>query len=199
MKAVIGLGNPDEKYRGTRHNVGFAVLDRLAEKGAKQWRAPERRKKDGSPLYEARRPSDEAKAPLLVKPLTYMNRSGVAVKEIAAQHGLAPSDMLIVCDEIQLRLGTLKLNARGSSGGHNGLQSVVDETGGTAFPRLRIGIGWDPKDLNTLNLAEFVLGSFVPEEKELIERSLDRAAEACWLWFHGGIEAAMNRFNAKTT
>ena len=198
MKAVIGLGNPEEKYRNTRHNVGFMVLDKLAEAQPRLWNAPRRVKKGAELLYEIRVPRDEAKAPCLVHPLTYMNRSGLGVKALFEEYAITHANALVVSDEVQLKLGRIKIGARGTAGGHNGLKSVIEETGSSAFPRLRIGIEWDRNDINTLNLAEFVLGSFVAEEKELIERTIDRAVRAGWTWFNAGVEAAMNLYNSKS-
>ena len=198
MKAVIGLGNPEEKYRDTRHNIGFMVLDKLAESRPRLWSAPRRVKKGSEPLYEIRVPHDEAKAPCLVRPLTYMNRSGLGVKALFEEHAIKPESALVISDEVQLKLGRIKIGARGTAGGHNGLKSIIEETGSSAFPRLRVGIEWNRDDINTLNLAEFVLGSFVAEEKELIERTIDRAVQACWTWFNSGAEAAMNLYNSKS-
>jgi PTH1 family peptidyl-tRNA hydrolase len=187
LKAIVGLGNPGVEYQGTRHNVGFDVVDELA----RRWNArlkPWKRVADVVVVRE-----HEA---LLAKPRTFMNLSGEAVQRIAAFHKIDPSDVLIVVDEVQLPLGRLRLRDAGSAGGHNGLKSVIQHLGTETFPRLRIGVGrGDPR----WDLADHVLSPFDGDERQVVARAVDRAADAVELFVGEGIGAAMNRFNRAET
>jgi PTH1 family peptidyl-tRNA hydrolase len=182
MKAIVGLGNPGRQYAGTRHNIGFAVVDEVA----RRW---------GVPLRPWKAVADVAvvsgRGAVLVEPLTFMNLSGDAVSRIAAFHKLEPADVLVVVDEVQLPLGRLRLRRSGSAGGHNGLKSIIQHIG-SGFPRLRIGIGrGDPK----WDLADHVLSRFGQEEREAVTEAVGRAADAVELFVEQDVEAAMNRFN----
>ena len=183
MKAIVGLGNPGRQYAGTRHNVGFDVVDELA----RRWNVQLRPWKSVAELAVV-----VGRSAVLVEPLTFMNASGEAVSRVAAFHKVEPPDVLIVVDEVQLPVGRVRLRRSGSAGGHNGLKSVIQHIG-PEFPRLRIGIGrGDPK----WDLADHVLSRFGADERDAVIESVQRAADAVELFVEEGIEAAMNRFNS---
>ena len=184
MKAIVGLGNPGGEYDATRHNVGFNVVDELARRWQvrmKSWKSVVRMATVGD------------RGVLLVEPRTFMNLSGDAVQRVVAFYHIAPSDVMVVVDEVNLPLGRLRLRRAGSAGGHNGLKSIVQHLG-TEFPRLRIGVGRG--DL-TSDLADHVLSTFERDERPAVERAIVRAADALETFISDGIETAMNRFNAK--
>ena len=183
MKAIIGLGNPGAKYRGTRHNVGFAVLDELAARRGVTF--------DSSPVdaLVARVRGDSAV--LLAKPVTFMNLSGEAVGALLRYYKIDVGDLLVIVDEVQLPLGKVRARARGSAGGHNGLKSIVAHLG-EDFARLRIGVGrGDPRR----DLADHVLARFDADEMAEIERATTRSADAAEMFVTSGIAAVMNAFN----
>ena len=176
---IVGLGNPGREYAGTRHNAGFAVVDRLAALDAASFH------KDG--LAEVA----TSKGVILCKPASFMNSSGEPVSAIARYHRVAPAEILVVLDDVALPVGKLRLRLNGSSGGHNGLQSVIDSLGTEEVPRLRIGIG-GPGDAT---LTGHVLGRFTAEESQAFEESLERAVAAIEYAQGNGAVAAMNKFN----
>jgi PTH1 family peptidyl-tRNA hydrolase len=183
MYAVIGLGNPGSQYKGTRHNVGFEVVDELS----RRWNVTLKKWKNTADIGVVR-----SRDVVLVEPRTFMNNSGDAVAAVMTFYRIVPADVLVVVDEVQLPLGKLRLRRSGSAGGHNGLKSVI-ECVGDGFPRLRIGVGrgdaqWD--------LADHVLSRFVPAERAAIDSALGRAADAVETFVDAGLEVAMNRFNA---
>jgi PTH1 family peptidyl-tRNA hydrolase len=188
VKLIVGLGNPDRRYRQTRHNVGWEVIDHAArrfgvavdQKGA--WALV-----GGAKLGRHRI--------LLAKPQTYVNRSGMAVADLRRRHRVKLADLLVIVDDLDLPPGRLRLRAGGSHGGHNGLRSIIDALGSDAFPRLRVGIGRPPEGVDP---AEFVLTPFSESERALIEPALDRAVDAVETVVRDGLPAAMNRFNTKT-
>jgi PTH1 family peptidyl-tRNA hydrolase len=187
---VVGLGNPGKKYDKTRHNVGFLVVDRCC---ARLGVEPEKK------AYEARyafvqRAAAGGEQVGFVKPQTYMNDSGMSVVGFAGFYKVEPQDILVVCDDIALPCGQLRLRASGSSGGQKGLDSIIRLLGTQGFPRLRVGIGSPPAYMDA---ADYVLGQFAEEERPLIEAAVDRAADAVRAWLEDGIERAMSRFNAK--
>jgi PTH1 family peptidyl-tRNA hydrolase len=183
MKAIVGLGNPGSKYARSRHNVGFMVLDRLAEKQGVRFN----QKRARSVLAQGLVGQSHV---LLAKPQTYMNLSGQAVQSLLMTLRLKPSDLLVVYDDFDLPLGTLRLRERGSPGTHNGMRSIVDVIG-TDFPRLRVGIG----SAEGVGASNHVLSDFGPTEWNTFEQSRDRAVEAIEAFVEHGISAAMNRFN----
>ena len=185
MKLVVGLGNPGPKYRNTRHNVGFSVLDHLAER----LRVTIDRERHNGLVAEA---SYEGDRLLLVKPLTYMNRSGDCVAALARNGVQALDDLLVVVDDVNLPLGRLRFRAGGSAGGHNGLKSLVERLGSEEFPRLRLGVG---DDRDTPGLADHVLGKFRPEEWPVVTKMVPEAADAVLSWAAQGLERAMNVYN----
>ena len=195
MKAIVGLGNPGTKYRGTRHNVGFAVVEEVAGRaGVDFLSAPAR-------ALVARWRGPEGIVTLLAKPLTFMNESGPAVAELVRYYRIEPSDLLIVVDEAQLPLGKLRARARGSAGGHNGLKSVIAHLG-EEFSRLRVGIGRGPDGSDAASsrtprrdLADHVLSRFDGAEEPEVDRMVQRAADAAETFITSGIAAVMNGFN----
>ena len=187
MKLIVGLGNPDRKYIGTRHNTGFAVLDRIAE----DYRIPVRERK-----YKAMYGSGyiEGEKVLLVKPQTYMNLSGEAVQAFCAFYKIAPEDVLVIFDDVSLDVGQLRIRKKGSAGGHNGIKSIIACIGSQDFPRIKVGVGQKPKEWD---LADYVLGHISAEEEPLMREAAGQASEAVGVILSAGIEEAMNRFNAK--
>ena len=182
MKVIVGLGNPGSQYRGTRHNIGFEVVDELAR------RAPARF--ESAPvdaLIGKWRPKDA----LLAKPMTFMNASGEAVGGLLRYFKIEPADALIIVDEIQLPLAKLRARARGSAGGHNGLKSLIEHLG-EDFARLRIGVG---RGDARRDLADHVLAKFAKDEAADVGRMIGRAADAAEMFIASGIEAVMNAFN----
>lgn len=187
IKLVVGLGNPGPEYVGTRHNMGFMVVDRLAALYGARFTDWHRRALvavvvvDGRPVR-------------LAKPRTYMNLSGEVVGPLLAEMGLSPAEMLLVYDDLDLPLGRLRLLPRGSSGGHKGVNSVIGAVGTTDFPRLRVGIGRPPEGGDA---ATYVLSSFLPEEKEIVTAVVDTAAAAVDCVLREGLARAMNKFNRR--
>jgi PTH1 family peptidyl-tRNA hydrolase len=186
VKVICGLGNPGERYRLTRHNVGFRVVDLLADR----WGLTgEGRLRDGAAVLEVRRPEPVGKV-ILVKPMRYMNRSGAPLRDALRQSDIdVTRDLLLVTDDIDLPLGRVRLRRSGSAGGHNGLRDIIATFATDEFSRLRIGVG------RTGEAASHVLATFRPGERELATEMVAVGADAAELWLGEGIEAAMNRFN----
>ena len=186
MKLVAGLGNPGREYVGTRHNVGFEVMDLLARRHHLSWPS----KLDGSSVEARwRRPDVDV---MLVKPLTYMNLSGGAIGELMRFYKIDVPDVLIVTDDVNLPLGRLRARASGSEGGHNGLRSIAESLGTIDYARLRVGVGRG--DMRR-DLADHVLARFEPNEQAGIEDAIARAADAVELWIADGLARVMNTFN----
>jgi peptidyl-tRNA hydrolase, PTH1 family len=187
VKLIVGLGNPGQKYRDTRHNVGFAVVDALADRYAAAFESAP------SEALIARLRTLGDGGTLLVKPLTMMNASGFAVSEVARYFRIVLDDILVVADDVNLPLGRLRARPGGSAGGHNGFRSIIEQLGTTSFARLRMGVGrGDPRR----DLADYVLGGFDADERPLVTETIGRAADASELFVAEGIQAVMNRFNA---
>lgn len=184
MKIIVGLGNPGPKYVGTRHNVGFEVIDSLAAgPGCSAWR-----EKFESFVAELKEGDETV---LLVKPLTFMNLSGRAVRAILDFYKLPIEQVLIVCDDFNLPLGKLRIRAKGSHGGQNGLRNIQEQLGTDAYARLRIGVGQPtPGDA-----VDFVLSKFHPGERATTEGAVATAVQATLTWVRQGLETCMNRFN----
>lgn len=185
MKLIVGLGNPGTKYRDTRHNAGFRVLDRLAER----LRAPFSKEKYHALVAEA---SPEGQRLVLMKPLTFMNKSGLAVSRAIRYTSVDLSDLLVVVDDVNLPLGRLRLRAGGSAGGHNGLKSIIAHVNSDEFPRLRLGVGAaeDPGAM-----VNHVLSTFAAAERPEVNEMIERATDAVMSFVTDGLEQAMNRFN----
>jgi len=186
VKLIVGLGNPGSEYRGTRHNVGFEVVDLLAARHGGSWEAA---KVDA---VMARLRMAEAGPVLLVKPLTYMNLSGEAVQGLAHYFKIDVPDILIVADDVNLPLGRLRARKTGTEGGHNGLRSVAQMLGTIDYPRLRVGVG---RGDARRELADHVLSRFDADEIPGIEAAIARAADAAETFVADGIDVVMNRFN----
>ena len=191
MRLIVGLGNPGQEYRETRHNVGFMVADELARRHQLQWamapgQVPETfvAKRFGEPSW------------MIAKPLTYMNRSGEAVAALARYYDIAASDLLIVVDEVALPFTRLRARAHGSAGGHNGLKSVIAGLGSTEFPRLRLGVG---RGDARRDLADHVLAKFEKGEKADLETFITRAADAAEMFAVADIGTVMNTYNPDPT
>ena len=184
MKLVVGLGNPGSQYAKTRHNIGWLVVDRLAERAG--W-AGRGRQRDASKVVMGRYQSLDL---TLVKPLTYMNDSGLAVRKVLAREHAPLADLLVIADDFALPFGKLRFREGGSHGGHNGLRSIVEELGSERFSRLRIGIG-DPDRA----AVDHVLSTFAPDEASRLDELLDAAADAVEAWAREGTSKAANRFN----
>ena len=185
MKAIVGLGNPGREYAGTRHNIGFDVVDEVA----RRWNVQLRPWKSVADVVVV-----GSRGAVLVEPQMFMNLSGDAVSRLSAFHKLTPQDVLVVVDEVQLPVGRLRARRSGSAGGHNGLKSVIQHLG-TEFPRLRIGIGrGDP----TWDLADHVLSRFARDERDTVADAVNRAADAVELFVEDGLDAVMSRFNAES-
>lgn len=183
MKVICGLGNPGEKYRLTRHNVGFRVVDLLADR----WRLSDGRVRDGAALLEAQVAAGRV---LLVKPMKFMNLSGGPLKAALRQTDVDVSaDLLVICDDIDLPLGRLRLRRSGSAGGHNGLRDIISSFGTNEFNRLRVGIGRGGETI------DHVLATFKPGERELADEAIATAADAAERWLAHGIDEAMNEYN----
>jgi PTH1 family peptidyl-tRNA hydrolase len=195
---VIGLGNPGPDYEGTRHNVGFAVVDRIAEEaGAGAWAEAAH-----ALVAEARAGGEPGGGPgggpvfALAKPMTFMNRSGQAYTALLRRYGLAPEDVLVVYDDLALPPGTIRLREKGGAGGHNGVHSIVAHLNGSDFPRLRVGIGGDyPRG----GQVRYVLEPFAEEERAVMEEAVEAAAGAALAFVRDGLRAAMNRYNRRGT
>ena len=185
MKLIVGLGNPGGRYQGTRHNVGFDVIDGLASSSG-CGRFQSRFQASVAELNEG------GEKVLLVKPETFMNLSGQSVRQIVDFYHIELVDLLVVCDDINLPLGRLRARAKGTHGGHNGLRNVQQHLGSTEYARLRIGVD-APKEQDA---ADFVLARFRPSEKPVIEEAVAQAIQAASVWVQQGIGECMNRFNA---
>jgi PTH1 family peptidyl-tRNA hydrolase len=183
MKLIVGLGNPGPKYAGTRHNVGFDVVDYLA---AAPGCGPFREKFEA--FVAEMKDGDETV--LLVKPLTFMNLSGRAVRAILDFYKVPVENVLVICDDFNLPLGKLRARTKGSHGGQNGLRNVQEQLGTDAYTRLRIGVGAPAVDA-----VDHVLSKFKPGERAAVEDAVAVAAQAALTWVRQGAEAAMNRFN----
>ena len=181
IRLVVGLGNPGSEYNRTRHNVGFNVVDLLAAEGGLTWQ----HSKTWHALWAK---GDKA---ILVKPTSYMNRSGEPLSAIANFYKIAPAEILVVLDDLALELGRLRLRTEGGAGGHNGLESIIMHLGTEAFPRLRIGIGAAPSE----GAVDYVLGRFFEEEIPVVEKTIERAAAAVKCAIDKGVLSAMNLFN----
>ena len=194
MKLVVGLGNPGREYVGTRHNVGFEVVDRVAEKlgwmSRGEFDRMARSKFEGLSVDGT---IGEEKL-LLLKPATYMNLSGQAVQAAMAFYRLSPGDVMMVLDDLALPCGKLRIRPGGSDGGHNGLRDIERALGTNQYPRLRLGI--DPPPPPVVGKT-YVLGKFSAEQRKLIDPAIDRATGAIVTWIEKGIETAMNQFNAE--
>jgi len=188
IRLVAGLGNPGSEYAATRHNIGFMVVDQLAAQFGSTWEKS---------VPQAREDALSAKcgAVLLIKPMSFMNRSGYPLFAVAQFYKIEPQQILIVLDDLALPLGHLRLRARGGSGGHNGLESIIVQFGTEEIPRLRVGIGHAPRE----GYVDYVLSRFFDEEKPLVRSTIGRAVDAVKCAIDNGLVSAMNTFNKTET
>jgi peptidyl-tRNA hydrolase, PTH1 family len=185
MKLVVGLGNPGIRYDGTRHNVGFAVIDSLAKSPS----TGEFQSRFKGLVAELR---EEPHKILLIKPDTFMNLSGQCVRQFVDYYQVDAVDLLIVCDDMNLPLGKLRVRARGTHGGHNGLRDIQAHLGTSEYARIRVGVG-PPEE----GAVDHVLSRFRPSERPAIADAVALAAQAVTIWIHKGIEVCMNQYNAE--
>ena len=186
-RLIVGLGNPGIEYEDTRHNVGFLIVDALARQLDVAFESDKGPSLTGSGRFRSRPVQ-------LVKPLTYMNRSGTSVLRQMNKWRIAREDMLVVYDDLNLDLGVLRIRKSGSAGGHNGVQDIIDVIKSNDFPRLRVGIG---SNFNRGQQSKYVLSPFLPEESETVEETIQKAKDAALLFVTEGLTVAMNQFNKK--
>jgi len=199
MKLVVGLGNPGKEYVGTRHNVGFEVVEQFASRLG--WiDSPERFASVAKNKFNAltfdgvvNRQSGGNEKVLLIEPLTFMNLSGQSVQAAMAFYNVFPQDLMVVLDDLALPAGRLRIRGAGSSGGHNGLKDIERAIGTNEYPRLRLGIDAPPERIPG---KDYVLGRFSPAQRQLIDPTIARACGAILTWVDQGLNAAMNQFNA---
>jgi len=186
MKIIVGLGNPGREYDATPHNAGFEAMDVIAADAGvnlkRSWRFN---------LQSAQIRVDQHEV-MLVKPLTFMNRSGDVMAPLLRKKGVVPADLLVLVDDVDLPLGSIRLRAKGSAGTHNGLKSLIERIGTTEFPRLRIGVGPVPPGRD---LISFVLGRYRKDVQAQVDEMMQKAAQASLAWVADGMEKAMNKFN----
>lgn len=183
---IVGLGNPGLQYDGTRHNIGFAAMDKLCEKYGAKCDRMKFKAYTGDAVIEGKRV-------LLLKPQTYMNNSGDAVGEAARFYKIPSENILVMFDDISLDVGVIRLRRKGSAGGHNGIKDIIAVLGSETFPRIKIGVGEKPHP--DFDLKDFVLSKFAKEEAEAVERSLDNTVKAVAELLKSGIDSAMNKYS----
>lgn len=185
VKLIVGLGNPGREYHGTRHNVGFEVIDLLS----KTHRIPVKARRNHAVVGEGTIAGEQV---VLARPQTFMNRSGEAVAGLARRYRIPPEEIIVVYDDSNLPMGKLRIRTRGSAGGHNGMKSIIHSLGSQEFPRIRLGIG----SPNRRDMIEHVLSRFTRAEMPSVRDAIERAADAVEMFLEEGPEPAMNRFNA---
>lgn len=190
MFIIVGLGNPTKEYEGTRHNVGFDVIDAIADKYNISVTEREKRAFCGKGVIEGQKV-------ILVKPQTYMNLSGESVRGFIDYYKVDPeTELLVIFDDISQDVGQLRIRKKGSAGGHNGIKNIIQHLGSNVFQRIKVGVGEKPKEYD---LADYVLGRFSKAERETVEDGYKKAIEAVEMIVRGDIESAMNVFNKKVT
>lgn len=188
MFLMVGLGNPTKQYEKTRHNIGFDVMDALADKYNISISENKYKALCGKGVIEGMKV-------VLAKPQTYMNLSGESVAELVNYYKLDPeSELIVVFDDISLEPGNIRIRKKGSAGGHNGIKNIIANLGSSVFPRIKVGVGEKPKGYD---LADYVLGKFSKEDRVLMEEGYDLACEASALIMQGAIDQAMNEYNQK--
>lgn len=192
MKCIVGLGNPGNRYRFSRHNIGFRVVEHLSEKIVAQ-------PFDSNEYYECNKGMIDESEVLLAMPQTYMNNSGIAVRELLHKHNIVIDDVIVVFDDFQIPFGTLRIRAKGSDGGHNGMASVIYHLQSEFIPRLRIGVAGNsmPEHHTREVMANYVLTRFDPDEEKLLPQLLQRVDDALICWVREGIARAMNVYNKR--
>ena len=187
MFVIVGLGNPGKKYEKTRHNMGFLAIDKLAEKHDIKVNKLKHKALTGDGFIFGQKA-------LLVKPQTYMNLSGESVREIVSYYDIDLEDLIVIYDDFDLEIGTIRIRKKGSAGSHNGMKSIIGQIQSKDFPRIRIGIG---KSGGGAEWKDFVLGKTSKQDEKLIEDAVDRAADAVVCILEKGIDKAMNEYNVK--
>lgn len=188
MFVIVGLGNPSREYKGTRHNVGFEVIDRISEKYNISVNIKKHRALIGKGMIQGHKV-------ILAKPQTFMNMSGESVRSLVNFYQVdVTKELLIIYDDVSLGIGQLRIRAKGSAGGHNGIKNIISQIGGQLFPRIKVGVGEKPPKMD---LADYVLGHFSKAEQELMDEGYDMAICAAEIIMEGRIEAAMNEYNRK--
>ncbi len=185
MKIIVGLGNPTREYEGTRHNVGFSVIYALSDKYNINVDTKKHKALIGKGIIEGEKV-------ILAMPQTYMNLSGESVRELIDYYKCDNEDVIVIYDDISLDVGKLRLRAKGSAGGHNGIKNIIAHLGTQEFPRIKVGVGEKP---SRMDLADYVLGRFSKEEQPVIRESANKACEAVALMIREDIATAMNKFN----
>ena len=188
MRLIVGLGNPGKDYEYTRHNLGFLVVRQLAEKLKLKFTLSSLT--NGMTAEGMFEEGDIC----LLAPLTYMNNSGVAISQLMSKKDLSPGDILVVCDDFHLDFEQIRLRAKGTDGGHNGLSSIIQHLGTEQFARLRMGIGYPPGKKDTV---DYVLEEFKKKEKNCLDNFVDEAVSCCLMWLKEGIDAAMDQHNRR--
>ena len=188
MFVIVGLGNPSDEYAGTRHNVGFDVIDKLADKYNISVTERKHRAFCGKGIIGGQKV-------ILVKPQTYMNLSGESVRSVLDFYKVdVETELVVIFDDVSLDVGQLRIRKKGSAGGHNGIKNIIQHLGTNVFQRIKVGVGEKPKDYD---LVDYVLGHFSKVEKEQMEKGYERAVNAVELMLQGEVDAAMNEFNKK--
>lgn len=187
MYIIAGLGNPTKQYEGTRHNVGFETIDRIAAENGIRVENIKHKALFGSGYIDGMKV-------ILAKPQTYMNLSGESIRELADYYKVEPENIIIIYDDISLAVGQLRIREKGSAGGHNGIKNIISHLGTQEFPRIKIGVGEKPKGWD---LADYVLGRYSAEDRKIIDDAQKDAADAVKLMVSGDMQTAMNRFNIK--
>lgn len=187
MYLIAGLGNPTKEYDKTRHNVGFAVIDTLADKYRIDVSEKKHKALCGKGVIEGRKV-------LLVKPQTFMNLSGESIRAAVDYYKIEPEDIIVIYDDISLDPGQLRIRLKGSAGGHNGIKNIITHLGTQEFPRIKVGVGAKPP---RVDLADYVLSRFSPDEQKLMDEAFKEAAEAAVSMMTDGAERAMNHYNTK--
>ncbi|MCD7826600.1 MAG: aminoacyl-tRNA hydrolase [Clostridiaceae bacterium] len=189
MYIIVGLGNPEKKYDGTRHNIGFSAITALADANRISVDTRKHKALIGKGVIAGQKV-------ILAQPLTYMNLSGESIRELADYYKIdITNELIVIYDDINLAPGKLRIRAKGSAGGHNGIKNIIAQLGGQEFARIRIGVGEKPSGWD---LVDYVLGRFPKEEEPAVREALDKAVQACEVILSDGIDAAMNRFNGAT-
>ena len=187
MYLIVGLGNPEEEYSKTRHNMGFNTINKISQQYNIEVKQNKFQALYGSGMIEKEKV-------ILLKPQTYMNLSGNSVKEVVDFYKIEKEKILVIYDDMDIEPGKIKIRKKGSAGGHNGIKNIIANLGTDVFPRIKIGVGEKPKKYD---LADYVLGHFSKEDRELMEEGYDRADHAVGMILNGEIEAAMNQYNRK--
>ena len=187
MHIIVGLGHPTRQYEGTRHNVGFETIDKIA----REYGISVDTKKHKALIGRGMIGFEKV---ILAKPQTYMNLSGESVRELMDFYKVEPEQIIIIYDDVSLAVGQLRIRERGSAGGHNGIKSIIAHMGTQAFPRIRVGVGEKPKEWD---LADYVLGRYGSEDRKIMDEAQKTAAQAVKLMVEGDVSGAMTRFNVK--